>query len=90
MASVQHLRLGPRESLPSDWLPARQSPRSARIGRSADCGLEFVTFRFLDLGPLGSPTSWANSESARAAAQNAPLASSGGPTWGLSWARAVP
>eukprot|EP00969_Alexandrium_andersonii_P183357 8101912-Alexandrium_andersonii.AAC.1 len=58
--------------------------------RLTDCGLEPPNSRFRDLGPPRGSFSWADSESAREAAQNAPLGSFEDQFRGRSWARAVP
>eukprot|EP00969_Alexandrium_andersonii_P328706 14524427-Alexandrium_andersonii.AAC.1 len=49
--------------------------RGLRIGGLADCGLEPASGRFRAFGPPRGPLSWADSESARKSAQNAPLGS---------------
>eukprot|EP00969_Alexandrium_andersonii_P273484 12087442-Alexandrium_andersonii.AAC.1 len=43
----------------------------------ADCGLEHASWRVCDLGHPRGPLSWADSEVARTAAQNAPVGSFG-------------
>eukprot|EP00969_Alexandrium_andersonii_P202340 8940589-Alexandrium_andersonii.AAC.1 len=56
----------------------------------SDCGLKLALRRFRTFGPPEAPLSWADSESTRTTAQNAPLSSFGGQLSARSWARAVP